>query len=95
LLDKDADYFLTAIYNTSGITSFAFRIADQAGHYLMDNFMSAFVFQNSQFVGIPFILPIPMFFPRGSSVLLDFTDQSGLTNQVVSLLFRGIKHFVY
>jgi hypothetical protein len=95
LLDKDADFLVTAIYNTSGNTEFAFRIADQNGYYLMDNFLSSYVFLNSQNVGVPFILPIPMRFPRGSSILVDFTDQSGATNTTYSLLFEGIKHFIY
>ena len=95
LLDKDADFLLTAIYNTSGNTEMAFRIADQSGYYLMDNFLSSYVFLNSQSVGIPFLLPLPMMFPRGSSILMDFTDQSGATNTTYSLLFLGLKHFKY
>lgn len=91
-LDKDADYILTAIYGKG--RGYAVRFSDQNGFYLMDNFMGSMAFSTaSSEVGIPFVLPIGMYFPRGSSILIDLIEQTGAPNNV-SFTFHGIKHFV-
>jgi len=95
-LDKDADFLLTAIYALSDQTGggFAVRFADQSGYYLNDNFLSSFALTiASTGVGIPFVLPIPLRFPKGSQILIDLIEQSGHTN-TIQFLFRAMKHFV-
>jgi len=88
-LDRDADYLLTAIYGVAG--EFAIRIYDQSGYYLSDNYWIPPAVNNS---GIPpVLLPIPMRFARGSSILIDLLDTSGSPDNSVTILCRGMKHF--
>lgn len=89
LLDRDADYLVTVIYGIAG--QFGIRIYDQSDYYLSDTY---WIPPDVTPAGLPdALLPIPMRFARGSSIMIDLVDTSGTNNQVVTVLFRGIKHY--
>lgn len=95
-LDKDADFIWEAVLaqNTSGF-AYSIRFSDSSGYYLSDTQVGNFVLQaNANGVGVPFVLPVPLFMAAGSAIICDFIEQSGNVN-TIQFLFRGQKRFYH
>lgn len=90
-IDTDADFILRSV-TAQNLGPFAFRIIDSTGAYLMDNYVGSFVFNGISGLSSPWIIWPDMFFPAGSQLKLDITDQSGTINPT-QLIFRGCKRY--
>lgn len=92
-LDRDADFFWEAVAVQYTGQPFAVRFTDSTGYQLSDGFIGSFAFAAVTGVGVPYVLPVPLFMPAGSAILLDLIEQSGSDNGPIQFLFMGRKRF--
>lgn len=91
--DKNADFIWTGVSIQGTGQPFSIRFTDSTGYRISDAFIGSFAFTATTGIGAPFILPKPLFLPAGSAVIIDFLEQSGVTNGPIEVLFLGSKRF--
>lgn len=88
-LDTDGDFFLHAIFAIGA--AYSMRVQDANTYYISNALLPVETFQSlNQPAGA--VLDPEIFFPLGSRILTDLQDTSGVANNPVKILFRGIKN---
>ena len=90
-IDTDSDFVLRCVA-AQYTGPFAFRLIDASGSYLSDNYIGSFVFNGNSGLSAPWTVWPDMFFPAGSQIKIDITDQSGANNPI-QIVFRGVKRY--
>lgn len=92
-LDKDADFIWEAVSLLTGSPSPAgIRFTDSTGYQLSDQYIGTFSFASTAGIGVPYVLPVSLFMPAGSAILVDFIELVGAT-PTFQFLFHGNKRF--
>lgn len=88
-VDSDSDFLLYALLGTS-TGAYDLRLQLPNGRYLNNSYV-----KSSNYVGsaqFPVPLLVPVYFPGGSSIIVDVKDTSGAGN-TVQLVFKGVRRY--
>jgi hypothetical protein len=98
-LDKDADFIWEGVqvaYQGNGGNPglpFGVIFTDSTKYQMSDDYMGNFAFAANTGIGVPYVLSTPVFFPAGSSIVLDLTNFANATNGPIQFIFQGRKRF--
>lgn len=88
-IDADSDFLLYAILGSS-TGAYDLRVQLPNGRYLNNSYVKSSNYVGSAQFPVPLLAPV--YFPAGSSIIVDLKDTSGAGN-TIQLVFKGIRRY--